>query len=488
MPKSKFVQFFSIDKVLLFFILVLAVVVRLYGINTPLADWHSWRQADTASVARIYVDDGIDILHPRFDDLSNIQSGLPNPQGYRFVEVPLYSATMAIAFKYLPVAPLEVWGRIISIIASLSLIMIISYLLDKEEGRTAAISGALVFSLMPFFVYYSRVVLPDMTALALMFGAIFVFYRVVKTTNKKSFWTSVILSAILASLSILIKPTTIFYGLVFVYFFYSRFGITKTIKNTAPYLFGAIVLLPFVAWRLWANKFPEGVPLNTWLLTDVQMMQGRESIFFKPAFFRWVFSERLINLILGGYMIVPFILGILRKQKSGLFFYLIGLSGLAYLFTFQGGNVQHDYYQIMILPVIAIFSGLGIKTILTSKTTFPYPILNIGVVIGLFGAGILFSGYIVKDYYHIQDQVVRMAKVVKTLTPEDALVVSDRVGDTTLLYLAGRRGMPAVTHDLGVLKSQGMQYFITTQSDVAAKVKLEYELVFENNEMFLFKL
>ena len=36
-------------------ILVLAFVVRLHKINNPLADWHSFRQADTSSVTRNYV-------------------------------------------------------------------------------------------------------------------------------------------------------------------------------------------------------------------------------------------------------------------------------------------------------------------------------------------------------------------------------------------------------------------------------------------------
>ena len=29
-------------------VIILTALVRLYRINTPLADWHSWRQADTA--------------------------------------------------------------------------------------------------------------------------------------------------------------------------------------------------------------------------------------------------------------------------------------------------------------------------------------------------------------------------------------------------------------------------------------------------------
>jgi len=38
------------EYLLLSIILILGFTVRLYKIGNPIADWHSWRQADTASV------------------------------------------------------------------------------------------------------------------------------------------------------------------------------------------------------------------------------------------------------------------------------------------------------------------------------------------------------------------------------------------------------------------------------------------------------
>lgn len=468
-------------------ILALALLVRLYGLSSPLADWHSWRQADTAMVAKNFVRSGFDMLHPKFDDLSNIQSGLPNPQGYRFVEFPIYNAVVGALTKVVPVWPLEVWGRLTSIFFSLILLTIIYDLLKRESGPIAAISGALVFTLMPFFIYYSRVVLPDMTAISLMFIAIWLCYRAFKTeTKNKNLVGPIIISSIFVSAAILIKPTTIFYGLVFLYLFYVTYG-TALFKRKEPYIFAAIALIPFVLWRQYMQSYPEGIPLNVWLITSVQTATGRQPIFFRPAFFRWIFFERLVSLIFGGYMIIPFVLGVLKKQSTYLF-YIIGLSSLAYLLVFQGGNVQHDYYQIMILPALAIFAGLGIQTLLSKNTLFPYTKLNLIVVIACFVAGFIFSGYTVRNYYEVQTQVVQMAQIIKKLTPPGSLIVTDRVGDTTLLYLADRRGLPAVTHDLEKLKSDGMQYFVTSRSDVAEQNKEKYELIFENSEMFLFKL
>ena len=76
------------NKLILIFIILVAFLVRLYRIDNPIADWHSFRQADTASVTREYIENSIDLLRPRYHDLSNIQSGFDNPMGYRMVEFP----------------------------------------------------------------------------------------------------------------------------------------------------------------------------------------------------------------------------------------------------------------------------------------------------------------------------------------------------------------------------------------------------------------
>src|SRR5437868_9737445 len=91
--------------VLLFF----GFLVRLYRFDNPIADWHAWRQADTSAVSRNFVKNGFDVLHPRFDDLSNVPSGLDNPNGYRFVEFPIYNVMQAGAFRLFPVITLEEW-------------------------------------------------------------------------------------------------------------------------------------------------------------------------------------------------------------------------------------------------------------------------------------------------------------------------------------------------------------------------------------------
>ncbi len=110
----------KVEIFILFLILLGGLIVRLYHFSYPITDWHSWRQADTSAVSRIYVNEGIDILHPKFYDLSNVQTGVYfNPEGYRFVEFPIYNLLQAGGFMVFHHFTLEEWGRIVSIISSL---------------------------------------------------------------------------------------------------------------------------------------------------------------------------------------------------------------------------------------------------------------------------------------------------------------------------------------------------------------------------------
>ncbi|MCM8787982.1 MAG: glycosyltransferase family 39 protein, partial [Candidatus Omnitrophica bacterium] len=335
-----------IDYFLIFFILITALLFRLYKFNIPLADLHSWRQADTAAVARNFVKDGFDLFHPRYDDLSNVQSGFENPQGYRMVEFPLYNALFAYLYKKFPLISLEQWGRLVSIFFSLIIIFIVYYLVLKEKGRLPAFFSGLIYSIFPYFVFFSRVVLPETTALALSMISIFFLYQFsnIKKTNLLAI-CYLLFAILFFSLSLLTKPTTIFYSLPLVFLFFQKYRL-NIIRKIPFYIFFSLSFLPLFLWRNYIKNFPEGIPVNEWLLTSINTGNGLEKIFFRPAFFRWIFFERINNLIFGGYLTLFFILGIISKQKK-LFLFTILLSSLLYLTVFQGGNVQHEYYQTL---------------------------------------------------------------------------------------------------------------------------------------------
>lgn len=469
-------------------ILIIALTLRLYKINTPLADFHSWRQVDTAAVSRNFVNKEFNIFKPVYDDVSSIQSGLENPKGYRFVEFPLYNATVAVLYKYLPVVPLEIYGRLVTILSSLILIFILYYFLRLEVGYGTAIVGSLIYSIFPFFVFFSRVFLPDTTAISMAFISIFFTYLYSKTHKRGISPIYFLLGAITFSLGVLIKPTVAFYLLPIVYLFYKKHGLS-IFKNAFFYLFLLITFVPFIFWRSYISNFPEGVPAFDWLIDRVNTPEGRVNIFFRPAFFRWIFFERINNIILGGYLTFFFILGIFYKQKK-FFLYSILTSAILYLFTFQGGNIQHEYYQIMILPALSMFSALGVAYIVRYGKQLIPPLFSLVLTLLIVGFSFLVSFNYVKNYYGFSQDLVNISKIIKDLTGKDELVITDTIGDTTLLYLSERRGSPAPYNDLPTMKEKGYSYFVTMNREVADKVVFEtnFKIEFQNEKFTLFRL
>lgn len=483
-PSTNIFKF--IDLALLTLILIIAFTFRLYKISTPLADLHSWRQADTSAVTRNYVKWGIDFLHPRYDDLSSNQTGLENPQGYRFVEFPVYNAIVASTYKLLPLFSIEEYGRLITALFSLIIIAVIYYLGLKESNRLTAVFASLIYAVFPFFVFFSRVVLPETTSLSFAFMSIFFLYLFseTKSTLQSIIWFS--FSLLTFALALLVKPPAVFYGIALLFIFIKKYG-WRLLKKPSPYIF-ALSAVPLILWRLYIRSFPEGIPPSDWLITSVNTYQGLQNIFFRPAFFRWIFFERINNFMFGGYLAFLWILGVLAKPNKFLLYGIL-LSAFSYLFVFQGGNVQHEYYQTFILPAMAIFTGLGISFVFSNKSVFLHPVVTYPIILSIFGLSFFFSFYNVRNYYDYPAELPQIANVVKTLTKPEDKIVTDRSGDTTLLYLTERRGAPSIYKDPPELKKLGYKYLITLHSDLIQNLKNEkYKVVFENNTFAMFEL
>lgn len=476
------------DKLILSLILFIGLLLRLYKINIPLADFHSWRQADTAAVARNFAREEFNLLVPKYDDLSNIQSGRENPNGYRMVEFPLYNAFFAGLYKYFPVISLEIYGRLTSVFFSLITIAVIYFLLLKEVNRVAAIIGSTIFAAFPFFVFFSRVILPEATALSLTFLSLLFLYLFSSEKNKVKNSLYYTLSLLLFAAALLIKPTVVFFGLSHLYLFIKKYGLGVA-KKASFYFFFILTVLPLLMWRYYIVRFPEGIPASEWLISSVNTPEGLQNIFFRPAFFRWIFFERINNLILGGYLTFFFLLGALTRRRT-LFLHSILLSSLAYLFTFQGGNVQHEYYQTLILPALAIFVAVGANFIFQNQKLFTYLPITLIVVVTIFLFSFLVSYLRVKDYYNYPKDLVSISNIVRDLTADEDKIVTDTLGDTTLLYLSNRKGAPSVFKDLNDLKKDGYSYFVTLNRDVIESTKSSntFLLLFENEKFAIFKL
>jgi len=213
-------------------IVLIALLLRLYKFSSPIADWHSWRQADTSAVSKIYVEEGINPLYPRYYDISTTQTRLFNPEGLRFVEFPIYNTIVAFFKLNVGYFSIEQWGRLISILSSITTLAFIYLIGRKYLGRMGAYLSSFLFAILPFNIYFSRVILPEPLATMFVVSSIWFFILYIHNEHRKH----LIISSILFSLALLVKPFTVFYGLALVYLVLDKYGLEKALNSRALFL------------------------------------------------------------------------------------------------------------------------------------------------------------------------------------------------------------------------------------------------------------
>lgn len=483
----------KITLVLLLLILVVGFLVRLYKFSGPIADWHSWRQADTSSVSRNYVNKGFDLLHPTYDDLSNVPSGkYDNPKGYRFVEFPIYNVFQAGLFTTFGRLTLEEWGRLVTIFFSLFSAVFLYFIVKKRHGLVAGIMSAFFFVFLPFNIYFSRTILPDPLMVTFILGGIYFFDQwltqnsKLETQNLKSTSRSIalfILALVFTSAAFLIKPFAGFFMLPMLVIAFERYGL-NLFKKWQLWIFAVIAILPFGLWRIWMQQYPEGIPQSWWLFNG-------SNIRFKGAFFQWLFAQRLGEMILGYWGMVIFGLGLVfAKKKNYLFFISFLISSLVYFVVVATGNVQHDYYQIAIIPSIAIFLGIGsaflinpAAEIISRNKTIPLLVVS---VLFMFA----FSWFTIRDFYNINNPSLIVAgEAIDRLTPKNAKVIANYNGDTTFLYQTKRNGWASFEKSLPQMITMGADY-LALLNPTPADINLgkTYKIVEQTSQYVIFNL
>lgn len=435
-------------------IILIAFTVRLYKIDRPVADWHSWRQADTAAVARNFIKDGFNPFIPRYDDMSTQTNGLDNPNRYRFVEFPIYNSIIAAVWFFTGVN--EVYARLTTVFITLGSTLFLYLLVRYFSGVQTALLAAFFFAVIPYNVFYSSAILPGPFMVFALLGLYFFFAKWME--SDKVFWG--ILAGLFANLAILSWPIALFFMLPIFYLAFGKYGILM-FRKPHLLLFAVCAILPFGFFRVWMTQFPEGIPNWRFLINE-------GNIRFKGAFFRWLIAERMGNLILtvGGFPL--FILGILQKpQNKEKFFYLFYLaSAILYFAVFASGNVRHDYYQVPFIPVAAIFMAIGTKAILIDSQFNKY--LAPFAVVFLVGLMLAFGYFEVKGFYWInRPQIVEAGRAADRLLPKDAVVIAPYNGDAAFLYQTNRHGYPIVDRPLGEFVERGTKYLVSVDVDDA---------------------
>ena len=439
----------KLEIIILGLILIIAFALRLYKVDRPLADWHSWRQADTAAVARNFIKEGFNPFIPRYDDMSTQANGLDNPSRYRFVEFPVYNLLIALIWK--------IWGisvtsaRLVTVLITLGSTIFLYLIVRHFSGTTTAALATFFYAIIPYNIFYSSTILPGPLMVFAILGLYYFFIRWLDN-HKNYFWF--LLSLLFANLAILTWPIALFFMIPIAYLAFDKYGLSLA-KRIDLWIFALLAILPFIIWRIWMIQFPEGIPNWRFLINE-------DNIRFKGAFFRWLVIERIGKLILTVSGFFLFVLGILQKPKGEKWFYYSYLLAIILYFSvFASGNVRHDYYQVPFIPAAAIFLAIGTITLFNPPISFNRlfgPIFAIMAIIFMF----VFGAYEIKGYYWInRPQIVSAGLAVDRLLPKDATVIAPYNGDAAFLYQTNRHGYPITDRPLEKFIDQGTKYLVS---------------------------
>ncbi len=433
-------------------ILILGFLVRLYKIDSPIADWHSWRQADTAAVTRNFIKMGFNPFLPKYDDMSGVaENPIANPGRFRFVEFPLYN--IFVYPLYLIFGVDVRFHRLVTILASIGSCLLLYFIVRKHAGKLTAFFTSFVFAFLPFNIFFSRTTLPDPFFLFFALGMILFLGNWIEKEKRIDFSLGFLFCAI----AFLIKPWAIFFFLPLLYL------LKKKGKRFTFYflLFTFFALIPFLFWRLWILQQPEGIPASNWLLNG-------DSIRFRPAFFWWIISNRLGTEILTAAGMGLFLIGLINRPKNGNYFlHFWAFCSFLFIAIFATGNVRHNYYQILFIPIASIFLAKGFVALLRGDRLFLPRIWTIPIAILLFILTFYFGWKEIKGLYQINNpSIVEAGREADKILPRDAIVVAPYNGDSAFLYQTNRAGFAFVTLPITeMIADYGVSAYVSTTMD-----------------------
>lgn len=421
------------EKKLFFSIIIISLLVRLYHIDFTIMGWHSWRQADTAAIARNFFENGFKFLYPQID-----WGG--NSQGIVETEFPVYPFLVSIL--YLVFGVHDWLGRLVSVIFSMITIYGFYILVKKYTSINVALWSTFIYSVLPLNIYYSRTFMPESMLLMCSVLGIYFFSQWIDNSKTKDYFTSIVF----ISLAILIKIPTLYIGLPLLYLSILKFG-RSTFKNKMLWLYAFLVIFPSVLWYYHAHQLyvQYGHTFGIWGFGKDKW--GNFELLLTLKFYNDVFFKSIAERHFTYFGFIPFLLGLFEPRNNSrerVFDFWL-LSVIIYFLIVTRGNQIHEYYQLpFVLPGVVYIGKVYAKYIDLRKFRLSY--LNnrsYFLFLSVCLVGILILSFFRYERFMRSETnnsyIFRLVKVVQNLTYKCDLIISANE-NPVILYLCHRKG------------------------------------------------
>jgi len=432
---------------LLLAILAAGLGLRLLYITAPLVDAHRWRQVDTAGIARTFYEDRFNPLMPEA-----IWGG---PAGAVESEFPLLPAMTAAA--YAAFGPSEIWGRVIVIAFSLAAIWL-TYLLGRQLiGEAGGLCAATVMAVSPSAVFYGRAFMPDTLMIAFSLAALTCLIRY--TTDGGRLWLYA--SGIALGLTVLVKLPGVLVLAPMAVVVWQASGL-RALRDRRLWLALGLPMLVAAAWYWHAYRIYLDTGLTFGVFGTTKTYPPHVAVTeWGTAFSKWSTVDLLTSWNFYDTMLSR--LYFVHLTPVGFALALVGLvvwrgrtrviadawlaAMLAFIFGAGWGHMGHDYYQLPLVPILALYIAA------VARPLFDHVWLRERLGAGwrtMAGIGLAVAAIAALGFWH-------SAVIARHFRPEAPDVKMLRAGDA-LRHAAGDKSVMVVVDDYGV-NSPMLLYF-----------------------------
>lgn len=406
---------------LLLVVLVLALGLRLYGLDHPLLERATSREIANATVARYLHHHPLDLFHPRTD--------LTDPPADWFHPFPLYTGIVAGLYDLFGVH--EFLGRIASLIAAAISFLLLYDLVRRLEDEPIAVASVAVFAFSPLNLYYGRTYTRDSLAMALCIGAVWAYVRF----RDRPEWRSFLACALCGAAACLVHYPYLHIGLPLLWLTLRGRG-ARALLDVRVWTLAFCICAPLAAWLWYAHRSTAGptgsIGIGTIRRYDdplyyLEWCSPQALSSFAQVVGHWMLAWSGILLTLAG--------SLWRRPGSRLWGVWLG-AALLYLatdpFVLKTATSGHDYYLLVVLPPLAVLTGRGFVRVLA------WPGGRF-LLAGLCIVSAVSAVPVLKMQYGVATDVEEAAHWVRDHTaPGDRLLVSYFSGG--LVYYADRHG------------------------------------------------
>jgi Dolichyl-phosphate-mannose-protein mannosyltransferase len=449
------------------------VVVVATTLGQPLLERHAFRQTQTAYTARIFHEQGIDLMHPKMPVL-----GQPFEVPFEF---PLFQAAASLVMD--AGVRDDVAMRLTGLLCFVLTALLLYGLVRQVDGKASGLAALVAFVSTPFAVLWSRTSMIEYLATA---GAVgFAWATIAWRENRRPAVGGLALAAGLVGM--LVKPTTAVYWLL------PALGYRPTSprngqRRTGALWLIALVLIPLAAALLWtrhADAIKEASPTTAWLTSDALREWNFGTLSQRLDSGTWtVILGRLLDYILGPIGVALIAVAVVAAARSSqrLFWLGIGLAAVLPPLVFTNLYVVHDYYLAAVTPAFAALVGLGFGHLwrLLPRRTLVLGLAAAAALLVASGMLVLDRSYWAQAYANDPGPgTLPLAHELSSLTlPSDRVGVIGLDWSPSVLYYANRWGLmvvernAAVSYDL--MRKAGYRYVVVAEPNDGDLSPLEH--------------